>query len=166
MNRPGHFIPPLRKPFCIKSIAPAFAQPALSLVWAHGSVNHPAGVSLRTSGSQRLPYTQAQSTPLSPSGLREPEASAPSDTIARLVSLRDSASRPPPLRSGLRSSRTARETGASLMPKCKCPACFPSHARKPSAAALRFSPAPPRLAALSSEPACRRAERGGICLLR
>ncbi len=42
----------LRKP---SGLAPCFAQPALSLVRASGSVNRPAVVSLRHSGSQRLP---------------------------------------------------------------------------------------------------------------
>ncbi len=132
----------------------------------HGSVNHPAGVSLRTSGSQRLPAIQTRSHAfvslrtsracgshtfrhncLALSLFVTPQAGTPTLTLRRAsCSVRLQALRPS-LRSGPRSCRRTRETSASLKPKSKCHACFPSHAHKPSADALRFFRTPPCLAA-------------------
>ena len=74
----------LRKP---SGLAPCFAQPALALVWASGSVNRPSCVSLRTSGSQRLPsHKQIQHKRLclsSDSASRHASATAPACVLLR-----------------------------------------------------------------------------------
>ncbi len=89
LRKPASGLPaPVRKPFIDKSLAPCFAQPALSLVWAHGSVNRPSCVSLRTSGSQRLPsHKQIQHKRLClppDSASRPASAYAPAGVLLRI----------------------------------------------------------------------------------
>ncbi len=154
---------------------------------ASGSVNRHAGVSLRTSGSQRLPLIQTPKPRLClppDSASRPASAHVPAGVLLRAPpSPSPSASlRAPGLSAGSGNQRfpdaqtqtprlfslACSQAFGGCRPEFQTPPCLAAHSLNPDGAGFSSKLHEPpfgRFMSQASEPVCRLAPLGGICLL-